>query len=172
MIKCITKANQIGFQVGINLRRTYSHSLSQDELMEKFVNFQKIEEQPFSLQTANHLISINVKQDEQHWWSPEVGIRLENVGGETTIFESIGPNSSMFTLAMFFVILGSVVFLAALLMSLSQMTIGDSPKIALMVTLFSGFLIAVTFGALAVGRMKAADQVSRLKDFISDVIKS
>ena len=140
--------------------------------MGKFANFQKIEEIPFSLQIATHLISLNVNHEELHWWSPEMTLRLENEEGETTFYESIGPNSSMFTLAMFFVIFGSVVFLAALMMSLSQMTIGDSPLLALVTTLFSGLLIVVTFGILAVGRMKAADQVSRLRDFVSRIIES
>ena len=45
-------------------------------------------------------------------------LRLENEENNTAIYEVIGPNSSMFTLAMFFVTLGSVVFLAALMMSL------------------------------------------------------
>jgi len=99
-------------------------------------------------------------------------LRLENEGSETTIHESVGPNSSMFTLAMFFVILGSVVLLAALMMSLSQMTIGEQPLLALVVTLFSGLLILVTFGVLAVGRMKAVEQVTRLREFVGSVIES
>jgi hypothetical protein len=158
--------------VGINLRRTYSHTLSQADLMGKFINFQKEEGDSFTLQVANHLISLNVKQKEHHWWSPEMTLRLENEGSETTIHESVGPNSSMFTLAMFFVILGSVVLLAALMMSLSQMTIGEQPLLALVVTLFSGLLILVTFGVLAVGRMKAVEQVTRLREFVGSVIES
>jgi hypothetical protein len=172
MIKCITKKRQIGYHVGINLRRTYDHSLSKDEFKGKFINFPKIEENPFTIQIASHLISLNVKPDERQWWSPEMTLRIESDEGETTIYESIGPNSSMFTLAMFFVILGSVIFLAALMMSLSQMTVGDSPVLALGVTIFSGLLIAMTFAVLAMGRMKAADQVSRLRKFVSKVLDS
>lgn len=158
--------------MGINLRRAYSNSLSKEELMGKFVNFHEAEEQPFTIQIANHLVSMNVKQEEQHWWSPELTLRLEGEGSETTFHESIGPNSSMFTLAMFFVILGAVVFLAALMMTLSQMTVGDSPVLALIVTVFSGLLIVVTFGVLALGRLKATEQVSRLRDFVGQIIES
>lgn len=140
--------------------------------MGKFVNFHEAEEQPFTIQIANHLVSMNVKQEEQHWWSPELTLRLEGEGSETTFHESIGPNSSMFTLAMFFVILGAVVFLAALMMTLSQMTVGDSPVLALIVTVFSGLLIVVTFGVLALGRLKATEQVSRLRDFVGQIIES
>jgi len=156
--------------VGINLRRTYGHSLSQEEIMGKFVNLQKVEEKPFTIQIANHLISLNVKQEENHWWSPEMTLRMENEENETMIFESIGPNSSLFTLAMFFVILGSVVFLAALMWSLSQMTVGESPVLSLLVTFLSGILIVSTFGWLAMGRLKATDQVARLREYVGGII--
>lgn len=55
-------------------------------------------------------------------------LRFENEGNETVIYEVIGPNSSMFTPAMFFVTPGSVVFLPALMMSLSQMTVENLPS--------------------------------------------
>ncbi|NQT62427.1 MAG: hypothetical protein HQ556_05665 [Candidatus Marinimicrobia bacterium] len=139
--------------------------------MGKFVNFQKVEGNPFNLQISNHLISLNVKEDEQHWWSPEMTLRLEKEESKTTIFESIGPNSSMFTLAMFFVILGSVLFLAALMWSLSQMTVGESPVQSILVTFLSGLLILLTFGWLAMGRMRARDQVTRLKQFVAEIIE-
>lgn len=158
--------------MGINIRRTYGHSESLEVLMEKFTTTQQRAENPFSLQMANNLISLNVNQEEQHWWSPEMTLRLEAEDNKISIYEVIGPNSSMFTLAMFFVILGSVIFLAALMMALSQMSVGDSPLLAIATTILSGILIAVTFRVLAMGRLKAADQVSRLRIFVGDILHS
>lgn len=158
--------------MGINIRRTYSHIDSQDVLLGKFTRVHANESNPFTFQIANQLISLNVKQEEQYWWSPEMTLRFENEASTTAIYEVIGPNSSMFTLAMFFVILGSVIFLSALMMSLSQMTIGESPLRAVVATISSGLLIMGTFGVLAMGRMKAADQVSRLRKFAGAIIES
>ncbi|MBT3227614.1 MAG: hypothetical protein HOD43_09345 [Candidatus Marinimicrobia bacterium] len=158
--------------MGINIRRTYNHPDSQEHLLGKFSRTQDTEDNPFTLQIANRLISLNVKQEEHHWWSPEMTLRLENEENNTAIYEVIGPNSSMFTLAMFFVTLGSVVFLAALMMSLSQMTVGESPLLAVVATILSGLLIIVTFGVLAIGRMKATNQVSTLRQFVGDIIDS
>lgn len=157
--------------MGINIRRSYGHKDAQDVLIRKLSQTQAAEGNLFLLQIANHLISINVKQDEHHWWSPEMSLRLEQDGAGTTIHEAVGPNPSMFTLAMFFVILGSVTFLAALMWALSQMTVGDSSIVAWIVNFGSGLLIVATFGVLALGRIKAADQVSNLRDFISKIIE-
>lgn len=157
--------------MGINIRRSYSHQESHDVLMGKLNETQEVEGNPFLLQIANHLIAINVKPDEHHWWSPEMSLRLEEEGEGTTIYETIGPNPSVFTLAMFFVILGSVIFLAALMWVLSQMTVGDSSSLAWTITFLSGLMILATFGWLALGRMKAADQVSRLRKFVGDIIE-
>ena len=140
--------------------------------MNKFSKVQESAELPVRIQIAHSLISFNVTEEERKWWSPEMTIRLENENSETNIYEVIGPNSSMFTLAMFFVILGSVIMLAALMMSLSQIHVGESPYLALAVTFLSGMMIVATFGALAVGRMKAADQVSRLREFVAGIIES
>lgn len=161
----------MGNQVGINIRRNYRYNDSHDVLVEKFTSLQQAEEKSFILQIANDLISLNINKEQQRWWSPEMTLRLENEGNETVIYEVVGPNSSIFTLAMFFVMLGSVTFLAALMMSLSQFHIGESPIQALVVTFFSGLLILVTFAGLAMGRMKAAGQVSQLRQFVGDVIE-
>jgi len=156
--------------MGINLRRTFGHFDSLDILMGKFTRAKQDQESPFSLQIARDLISLNVHPDERHWWSPEMTLRFEKGDNQTIVHEVIGPNSSMFTLAMFFIMLGAVVFLAALMMSLSQYSVGELPLLALTATFLSGLLIAATFIGLAIGRMKAAFQVIQLRDYIGGII--
>ena len=158
--------------MGIKIRRSYNHQESHDVLMGKLNETQELEGNPFLLQIANHLIAINVKLDEHHWWSPEMSLRMEKDREGTTIYETIGPNPSMFTLAMFFVILGSVIFIAALMWALSQMTVGNLPLLAWIITFLSGLMILVTFGWLALGRVKVADQVARLRQFVGVILQS
>ncbi|MBC8375112.1 MAG: hypothetical protein H8E26_03635 [FCB group bacterium] len=156
--------------MSINIRRTYSHTDSQDVLIEKLKGKQGAQRNLFTLQIASHLISVSVKADELHWWSPEMTLRLETDENKTTVFETIGPNPSMFTLSMFFVILGSVGFFASLMWALSLMTVGESSIIAWILNFISGLLIVSIFGILALGRIKAADQVANLRQFISEMI--
>ena len=156
--------------MSINIRRTYNHTDSQDVLIEKLKRKQGGHENPFTLQIASHLISVSIKADELHWWSPEMALRLETEENKTIVFETIGPNPSMFTFSMFFVILGSVGFLASLMWALSLMAVGESSIIAWILNFVSGALIVSIFGILALGRIKAADQVANLRQFMSEMI--
>ena len=92
--------------------------------------------------------------------------------GQTAIFEVIGPNPSMFTQAMFFALLGSVTFLFAVIIGFSQISLGISPTLAFTVTSISALLVAIAFIVLAIGRMKAADQVNGLKKFVKRILTS
>lgn len=157
--------------MAINIRRDYGHDDTQEQLLHKLKEVESAEGDSFNLQIANHLISINVKEDDQRWWSPEMTLRVEEDDKGCRIYEVIGPNPSMFTLAMFFVILGSVGFIASLMWALSQMTVGDSSVIAWGANFASGVLIVATFGVLAIGRIKATDQVSGLRQFFSDSLQ-
>ena len=156
--------------MSINIRRTYNHTDSQDVLIEKLKRKQGGHENPFTLQIASHLISVSIKADELHWWSPEMALRLETEENKTIVFETIGPNPSMFTFSMFFVILGSVGFLASLMWALSLMAVGESSIIAWILNFVSGSLIVSIFGILALGRIKAADQVANRRQFMSEMI--
>jgi hypothetical protein len=99
-----------------------------------------------------------------------MALRLETEENKTIVFETIGPNPSMFTFSMFFVILGSVGFLASLMWALSLMAVGESSIIAWILNFVSGSLIVSIFGILALGRIKAADQVANLRQFMSEMI--
>ena len=157
--------------MGINIRRTYSHAASQGIVLGKFTQLQQTESHIFDIQVANDLVTLNVPQPESRWWSPEMSLRIEDRQAGAKIFEVVGPNSSIFTLAMFFIMLGSVTLLAALIMSLSQLYLGEVPYLALVGTLASGIMIVVTFSLLAMGRHKAKDQVQRLRTFVQSVIQ-
>ncbi len=158
--------------MGINIRRRYTHTDPEHVLTGKFTHSQGVAKTPFDLQVSDHLIALNVKAEDHHWLSPEMSLRIETEDDETTIYEAVGPNSSMFTLAMFLILLGSVVFLAALMMALSQLNVGDSAFLAVTAAILSGLLIALTFGMLAMGRMKAADQVHRLREGVAEILNT
>lgn len=156
--------------MAINIRRNYVHQDKPGQILAKMHAVENHEDSPFILEIANYLISINVREDEQRWWSPEMTLRYEEETEGTRIYEVIGPNPSVFTLAMFFVILGSVGFIASIMWALSQMTVGDSSILAWFANFVSGLIIVTTFGVLALGRIKAADQVASLRKFFEEVI--
>jgi len=156
--------------MGINIRRAYQLENSQQHLMDNFKSILTSNEKtPFIIQIASSLITLKIPQAQQRWWSPEMNLRVEADEQGTQLYEVIGPNPSIFTLAMFFVILGSVTFVAGLTMAFSLMYLGNSPTWAIIATLLSGLVVAAALLVLAVGRIKAADQVCQLRQFVDEV---
>ena len=156
--------------MGINIFRNYGHKTPAETLLEKFIAHQDDDTNPFIIQISTQLIVVKIKEQDHHWWSPEMNIRIESEQNESKISEVIGPNSSAFTFAMFLILIGAVSFLASMMMSLAQIQLGNSPDLALPAAVLSGLLIVATFGVLAMGRIKARDQVNGLRTFVQDIM--
>jgi hypothetical protein len=151
--------------MGINICRVYENNNSEGVLLGKFIALLESESNPFTMQIANNLIILKVKKSESRWWSPEMNLRIETENEKSMIYEVVGPNASTFTSAMFMILLGIVVFIAAFIMMLAQMQLGISSALASVGTALSGFLVIVSLSVLALGRMKATEQVARLREF-------
>jgi len=156
--------------MAINIRRNYERDETPSDLMSRFEALENSGEEAFVIQVASHLVALNVREDDRHWWSPELSLSMEDLDSGTRLYEVIGPNPSIFTLAMFFIILGGVGFIASATWAFSLMSVGESSVLAWVVNFLSGGLIGTTFAILAIGRIKAADQVACLRTYLAEIL--
>lgn len=156
--------------VSINLRRQYEHHDTASDLIEKFTKQLGNESSPFTLQIASNLITFKVKSEDAKWWSPEMNLRIESENNKSIFYELIGPNPATFTLAMFFIFFGAVVFLAAFIMMMAQIQIGMSSTLASVGSGLSILVIVFAFAGLAYGRMQAKEQVEQLREVAQRII--
>lgn len=158
--------------MGINLRRQYANDMSKVELMDRFKEQVPSEDCPCTVHVASHLVTLKILQDEARWWSPEMNLRIEDAEAGSQVNELVGPNPSTFTLAMFFVLFGAVVFIAAFILMLVQLQLGMSSGVALGVTTISALVVGGALTVLFIGRVKAKRQVKLLRKYAKKVIKS
>ncbi len=156
--------------LGINFRRQYNHQGSADELLTTVSSSKLPESYPVSVEISNDLIAMKVTEEIHRWWSPEMNLRIESNNETSTIHEVIGPNAATFTLAMFFIFLGAVVFIAAFIMMLAQIHLGMSSTLALVGTCLSVLVIVIALSGLAYGRFKAKDQVIMFRKIVQEII--
>lgn len=123
--------------------------------------------EPLIMKTSDNLVILKIGEDDHVWWSPEMNLRVEDQGESSKLFEVIGPNPSVFTLAMFFIILGSVSFTFAAITALSLMSLGNSPGWTVTASIASILLVVIALATLAYGRKQAKDQVEILRAFIA-----
>ena len=158
--------------MGINLHRKYAAELAPEILIRRFKDIQASESNLNEVQVSDSLVILKVPEADQSWWSPEMNLRIETEDAQTRIAEVIGPNPGVFTLAMFFIILGSVALIFTLILALSLFQLGNSPVWAIAGTMLSIFMVAGTLAILGYGRIQAVEQVKDLREYVSQVIEA
>ncbi len=156
--------------MGINIRRKFGNTDSTEALLSKFKEQSESIDCPCTITVAIDLVSLKILEDRAKWWSPELNLRIEMQGGESMIYEVVGPNAATFTLAMFFIFLGAVAFIAAFILMIAQIQLGMLSSLAWVGSGLSVILIALALGGLAYGRTKARDQVAGLRRVVEQVI--
>ena len=156
--------------MSINIRRKYNHKSSASNLLDRFAAMIQTDSKHVWIQIAGNLITLKVKPEQARWWSPELNLRIESEDDTTVLYELVGPNPGTFTFAMFSLLLGAVVFIAALIMMLAQIQLGLSSTLAIIGTLASVVTIISVLLILALGRWKAKEQVKSLRDFAAKIM--
>ncbi len=76
---------------------------------------------------ATHHVSIRIPKSDEHFWSPQLGLEIEEHPNGTLIRGLYGPKPGIWTMFMFFYAAFGVGTLAMLFWGLSQWQIGQYP---------------------------------------------
>lgn len=158
--------------MGINIRRSYRNATQSEVLLKRFDLISQQENDPLILQVSHDLVMLKRRNRASSWWSPEMNLRIEEEGEGSRLYETIGPNASTFTLAMFFIIFGVVLFLVAVTWLVVQLQLGESSGLSLLGSIVSLIIVVSTWSILAYGRLKAKDQVRKMRRFAGQIVSS
>lgn len=156
--------------IGIRFRDQYYNDEKPDALLEKFKAKQNIKSNPFVIQIAYHSVFLKTPEKDHKWWSPELTVNIEEHENGSKIKEVSGPNPGTFTFAMFVIIFSIVISFFALMFVFSQIQLGTSPHMSLLVIGASIVLAVSVIVILGVGRRKAQPQMQEMKDFVKKVL--
>lgn len=157
-------------KLGIRFHENYLHPEKPDILLERFRTRQNEGDASLVMQFAYHSIFLKIPNKSHKWWSPELTINIEEHKDGSMIKEVTGPNPGTFTLAMFVITGAIVIFFFALMFAFSQIQLGTSPLISLLVIVGSSILVLIVILVLGLGRKKAQPQMQIMKDFVKQVL--
>ena len=158
--------------MGINIRRSYRNTTPSNTILAKFSSNSEQEHGDLILQVSNDLVMVKRRESVSSWWSPEMNLRVEAEGEGSRLYETIGPNAATFTLAMFFIIFGVVLFMVAATWLIVQLQLGESSALSLFGSVLSLITVFAAFAILAYGRVKAKEQVLEMRQFAGRIISS
>ncbi|MEM7008035.1 MAG: hypothetical protein AAF462_02775 [Thermodesulfobacteriota bacterium] len=116
------------------------------------------------------LVVISLIEENQHFWSPELSLDLEEKKGVTEIRCTLGPRPSIWTMFATFYGFSILVGVAGLVLGFSQLSLGMNTTGFWLVPA-SIILITVAYIIAIIGQRMAYDQMLELRSFIKAVLK-
>jgi len=136
---------------------------SQDVLISKFKKNLKSENCNYCSKIVDGHIIIDVPEDENHFWSPQLNIEIETMHADTTIVKGLfGPKPQLWTLFMFFHFAVAVAFIGFSIMAYVQWTLKEDYSMALMIVIGLPILWVVMYFLGRIGRRKGHKQMDEL----------
>ena len=117
---------------------------------------------------TNHAL-INVPEDEQWFWSPQLTLDFEAENGGTRIRGMYGPGPSVWTMFMAMYAIAAFVGSLGLLVGLTQWSINMTAT-GLWAVPASGALAAFTYGLALAGQALSRDQMDDLRAYASEAL--
>lgn len=158
----------------IHLRPRFKMNFNenQDTIISKFKeNLEKGDCKYCSKIVDGHII-IDVPAEENHFWSPQLNIEIENNNSEKTIVKGLfGPKPQVWTLFMFFHFAVACAFIGFSVMAYVQYTLKEDYKMALMVVIGLPILWIIMYFLGRIGRRKGHKQMDELYGFMMKTLE-
>ncbi|PEN13791.1 hypothetical protein CRI94_06900 [Longibacter salinarum] len=108
---------------------------------------------------------LNVREEDQHFWSPQLSLDFESHRDGTLVRGLFAPRPSVWTMYVAAYAILGFSGIIALLFGTSQMSLGMSAT-ALWVIPFAGILAAFVYGTAWIGQRLSRSQMVELRAFI------
>ena len=145
---------------------------SQDVLISKFKKNLKSENCNYCSKIVDGHIIIDVPEDENHFWSPQLNIEIETMQADKTIVKGLfGPKPQLWTLFMFFHFAVAVAFIGFSIMTYVQWTLKEDYSMALMIVIGLPILWVAMYFLGRIGRRKGHKQMDELYGFMMKTLE-
>jgi len=124
-----------------------------------------------SLHLSESYVEILPSDERQHFWSPQLAMRLEEQGDETLVHARFGPHPHVWALYLACYALSALLAIACLVYGAAQWMLGTEP-IALYLTPIAILIVGLVYGASYVGQGLGAAQIFELRHFALEVLRN
>ncbi len=118
---------------------------------------------------VDHHVILKIPKKDQHYWSPQLGLELENTENGTLIRGLFGPKPGVWTMFVFFYSAIGFLTLLGLLFGISQMML-DMDAYGLWFVPVGLLLLIGLFIMSKVGQSMGKQQMHQLRDFLAKAV--
>lgn len=118
---------------------------------------------------VDHHVILKIPKKDQHYWSPQLSLELENIENGTLIRGLFGPKPGVWTMFVFFYSAIGFLTLLGLLFGLSQMML-KMEAYGLWIVPVGLLLMAGLFIMSKVGQSMGRQQMHQLREFLAKAV--
>ncbi len=159
----------------IHLRPRFSIELNdeKEKVIQKFKNALQNGNDKFPSRFVDDHIIIDVPKKEDHFWSPQLNIEVENADEDKTLLNGLfGPKPQVWTLFMFIHSLVGVAFLIFSVMLYVRWSLNESIILPLIMTLFLPLFWVLLYFLGRLGKSTGHSQMDDLHDLMTNILKN
>ncbi|WP_291795632.1 GTP-binding protein [Lutibacter sp.] len=140
---------------------------SQHELLDKFKDNLADGDCKYCSKIVDGHIIIDVPIEENHFWSPQLNIEIENVHDNKSIVKGLfGPKPQVWTLFMFFHFSVAAAFIAFLVMTYVKWTLNKDYKFSFIMVIVLPILWVIMYALGRFGKKTGHAQMKELHEFM------
>lgn len=156
----------------LTIRPKFSHhsKLSKKEVIERINLALKESNASIKGTIIDQHIILRIPLAEQHYWSPQLDLEIEENSEDSVVKGLFGPRPSVWFMYVFFYSILSFVSMIVMIMGFSQLNLGLSARI-LWILPITAILFILAFSTAKTGQKLGRDEMHRLYDFMMNAIK-
>lgn len=145
---------------------------SKADVLKKFEDVFAKKEHKFRTKLVDNHIVIDVSQEENHFWSPQLQVEIVEEDDKTILKGLFGPKPQVWTMFMFFHFAVALFFIVFLVMAYTQYNLKQEYQFAayMCVVMPIIWILFYVFGQL--GKKKGYSQMLEMDEFVKGVISS
>ena len=142
-----------------------STTLTTEEIMESIINKLREDEEKVTGTTLLNHVYLRIPENEQHYWSPELHVTVEEIENGSLVRGIVGPKPKIWTMFMFFYAGIILIFIFGGALGISQWMLGIHAPWLWSIPA-AVFLWLLVFFAAKFGQRQANKQMARLRNFL------
>ncbi len=146
-------------------------SLSEKEIVDRFKNALERPDAPVTGTIVDHHIFLKIPADQQHYWSPQLDLEIEETEEGSLIRGLFGPKPSVWFMFVFFYVLLGFISMVVAIMGFSQWNLGLSARILWFLPVALILFLFIFFTAKT-GQKLGKEEMFLLYDFFENTIKT
>lgn len=153
----------------IRPRFEYTSNLSIEKICSSFEDVLKDTSSRYSGYVHSPYITVYPQLKDQHYWSPQLSLMIDEEEGELRIHGRYGPRPAVWTMYVFFYAVIGVASVIIGVIGLANLSLGEPAGILWLLPLLVAIFLSLYLVAF-VGQKKGHDQMAEMQEIVDQIL--